>query len=419
MAAGATLRRARHAQYGQTAGADMTTATSSDTPRTVSPRAGRELVAAAVVLAVGMGFGRFAYTGVYPLMVRDGIFTLTTGSWAASANYAGYLLGAILVARAGPKQATALCRIALAGTALGLAAMALPAHAGVLIAVRLLTGAVSAIALVGVSTWLFQVLDHPGGAPQMFAGVGVGIVVSGELIALGNVLGWHSGTMWLALAAAAGLLAAMAWRRLGRKTPFVRTPSAVPGNPATGDRAPSIDAWPLLIVYALAGFGYIVTATYLPLFIQHALGDIDPIHIWAVFGLGAAPSCLLWHALHQRLGTRVALGANLGLQMVGVMLPVMSHTPAAFLGSAILVGGTFMGTVTIAMPAARLAARQVRFNIVAALVIGYGIGQIVGPLVSDVLHTRFGGFDAPLWAAGLVLAVAVAGCVYRSPPSAA
>jgi MFS family permease len=430
----------------------VTSATSSDPPRPRSTRAARELIAAAIVLAVGMGFGRFAYTGVYPLMVRDGIFTLTTGSWAASANYAGYLLGAISIARVGPAQATGLCRMALAGTALGLLAMALPAGPAVLIGVRLATGAFSAIALVGVSTWLFQVLDHPDGAPKMFAGVGIGIVVSAELIALGNLAGWHSRTMWLALAAATGVLTAMAWRRVGRKTPIARATSTASGHAIDGARSaghasaadphsvpdnklateggrrsttpanhshpsPPIDAWPLLIVYALAGFGYIVTATYLPLFIQHALGDIDPIHVWAVFGVWAAPSCLLWHAIHRRLGTRFALGVNLGLQLAGVLLPALSHTPAAFLGSAILVGGTFVGTVTIAMSAARLAAHQVRFNIVAAMVIGYGIGQILGPLVSDVMHAQFGGFDAPLWAAGLVLAVAVGGCVYRSPAS--
>ena len=50
--------------------------------------------ASAMVLIVGMGFGRFAFTGLYPLMVDEGILSIAGGSWAASANYAGYLLGA-------------------------------------------------------------------------------------------------------------------------------------------------------------------------------------------------------------------------------------------------------------------------------------------------------------------------------------
>ena len=39
--------------------------------------------------------------------------------------------------------------------------------------------------------------------------------------------------------------------------------------------------------------GYIITATYLPLLMKSSLGAIDPLQVWAAFGLGAAPSCFL------------------------------------------------------------------------------------------------------------------------------
>ena len=45
------------------------------------------------------------------------------------------------------------------------------------------------------------------------------------------------------------------------------------------------------MVYGLAGFGYIITATYLPLFLSGSLQSVDPVHLWALFGLAAAPSC--------------------------------------------------------------------------------------------------------------------------------
>ena len=60
----------------------------------------RAAIAAAAILAIGMGFGRFAFTAIYPHMVKEGVLTLHDGSRAASANYAGYLLGAILAMRA-------------------------------------------------------------------------------------------------------------------------------------------------------------------------------------------------------------------------------------------------------------------------------------------------------------------------------
>ncbi len=55
-------------------------------------------IAAALVLVVGMGFGRFAFTGLYPLMIVDQQISVEGGSYAASANYAGYLIGALLAA---------------------------------------------------------------------------------------------------------------------------------------------------------------------------------------------------------------------------------------------------------------------------------------------------------------------------------
>jgi len=375
---------------------------------------GRQILATAVVLAVAMGIGRFAFTAVYPVMVQDGLLTVRSGSWAASANYAGYLIGAIAVSRLGPAAAGMLCRLGLLGTVLTLLAMVLPGEPVTPIVVRFFAGAASAVALVGVSTWLFQVIARPAGAPMMFAGVGAGILASSELIALGKGAGWHSPALWLLLAAASACLLLVVWRGFGLRTRSNPVRDAVKATSSRETAIPGtpMGAWPLILVYCLAGFGYIVTATYLPLFVKQALGSVDPVQVWAVFGLGAIPSCLLWHRVQQRWGTRIALGSNLAVQMLGVLLPALSRSPAAFLLSAVLVGSTFMGTTTIAMSAARMVAAQLSFNILAVMTAGYGIGQILGPLTSDLLFHRYGGFEMPLGAAGAVLALAVALCAY-------
>ncbi len=59
-------------------------------------------LAGSIVLMIGMGYGRFAFTGVLPLMLNEGLLTLHEGNLAASANYAGYLIGALLLARVQP-----------------------------------------------------------------------------------------------------------------------------------------------------------------------------------------------------------------------------------------------------------------------------------------------------------------------------
>ena len=56
-------------------------------------------MAAVISLAVAMGIGRFAFTPLFPLMVRDGLLDSEAGAQLASSNYLGYLVGAMLASR--------------------------------------------------------------------------------------------------------------------------------------------------------------------------------------------------------------------------------------------------------------------------------------------------------------------------------
>ncbi|MBL6750846.1 MAG: YbfB/YjiJ family MFS transporter [Nevskia sp.] len=374
----------------------------------VSPVA--DALAGALILAVGMGFGRFAFTGMYPLMVHEGQLTVAGGSLAASANYLGYLAGALMMSRVHHQHAARLCQAAMVGTVLSLAALSLDLGVPYILGVRLAAGIFSALAMVGASTWLFQVLGYHHGAPILFSGVGVGILLSAELIAGSGHAGLHSAATWSVLGAAAALLCALAWTRASRDPAAVVSDQASFVDPVRTNGRP-LRPWPIIGVYGLAGFGYIVTATYLPLFVKTALGGADPIQVWAAFGLGAVPSCFLWHALHHRLGSRRALTLNLAVQAAGVVLPVLSPSPAAFMASAVLVGLTFVGTVTVAMPAAKRLAASVRYNMIAAMTASYGLGQVAGPLVANALLGQAHSFNPPLLVAGGALLLAAMGCL--------
>ncbi|SDV48721.1 YbfB/YjiJ family MFS transporter [Chitinasiproducens palmae] len=367
--------------------------------RTAGLRAAAE---AALILAVGMGFGRFAFTAVLPHMVEEGVITLQQGSLAASANYAGYLLGAFVAVRARARHAHRLCLWSVVATALCLAVLALPLPTWGIVAVRGIAGALSAMSMVAASLWLLEHRGHFRGAPLLYAGVGIGIALSAETLVLAAHAGLHSSGMWLVLgiaslvvglAAAPGLLAS------------ADRPAAVPDAPASTAQA-QIAAWPLTVVYGLAGLGYIVTATYLPTLVHSALPGLDPAHVWAVFGLGAVPSCFVWHRVHERLGTRRAMQLNLLVQAVGVALPTLSGSVASYVLSALLVGGTFTGAVTIAVPAAQRVARRTGKNLVATLTLFYGIGQIAGPVLVEVLRAHGNGLSSSLLAATAVLLVA-------------
>ncbi|WP_369681726.1 YbfB/YjiJ family MFS transporter [Janthinobacterium sp. BJB401] len=366
----------------------------------------RAAIAAAAILAIGMGFGRFAFTAIYPHMVEEGVLSLRDGSLAASANYGGYLLGAILAMRARAHNAHRLCLWSVAGTAICLGVLALTMPVWFIVAVRGVAGVFSALAMVAASLWLLVQRRQARGAPLLYAGVGAGIAISAELLVLASHLGWHSAGMWLLLAGVtvlAGLAAAPAIAASGQSAPDAPDAPAQVGATALAPVAP----WPLVLIYGLAGLGYIVTATYLPVLVGAALPGLNSAHVWAVFGLGAAPSCFLWHRLHERLGTRQVLRLNLLLQALGVALPVLAPSAAGYLLSAILVGGTFVGTVTIAMPAAQRAAVKAGSNMMAIMTVVYGIGQILGPVLAGSLYAQSHSFNNALLAAAGALLLAI------------
>src|SRR5690348_289578 len=108
-------------------------------------------LAGALSLAAAMGIGRFAFTPVLPLMLGEGLMNVAQGGWVASANYAGYLAGALTAARL-PLRAGALAVLALLATAALTAAMAWPLPA-LWVLLRFLAGAASAWVFVATSVW--------------------------------------------------------------------------------------------------------------------------------------------------------------------------------------------------------------------------------------------------------------------------
>ncbi|KAA0074711.1 YbfB/YjiJ family MFS transporter [Tardiphaga sp. P9-11] len=366
--------------------------------------------AAAVVLVISMGFSRFAFTGLYPLMVTDHQITVSGGSYAASANYAGYLIGALLVSLLSGISARKMTEFAVICSVITLGLLAFSLPEWLIITIRGFSGAFSAIAMVSASHWLIHDRKHHGGAPALYAGVGVGILASAELIAFSHSFNLTSQLIWLVLALATVALAVLSLVMISRVDRVA--PSAVSTHTASPsrDRTETLGPTRLVLIYGLAGFGYIITATYLPLIVKSAIASVDPVHVWAAFGLAAAPSCFAWHAIRTRFGTTPSLMANLLLQAIGVVLPIL-HTPSVYIVSAFLVGGTFMGTVTIAMPAGRQLASKVRFNMLAVMTASFGVGQIIGPLVASFLYGRTHSFDLSLVIAGGSLLVAAAMCL--------
>lgn len=137
---------------------------------------------AALILALVMGFGRFAYTALYPYMVTDDVLSVAQGGVAASANYVGYLVGALFAVRIKADKSNLFTLIALIGTSVCLGLMLMLSGALWLGGVRFLAGVFSALGIVSASMWLLAKQKHTGTTPLMYAGVGLGIALSSELV---------------------------------------------------------------------------------------------------------------------------------------------------------------------------------------------------------------------------------------------
>src|SRR5438128_2634597 len=103
-----------------------------------------------IALAVAMGIGRFAFTPWLQMMQSDAGLTLSEGGWVASANYVGYLVGALLAMRL-RRDPGAIVRLGLAAIIVTTAAMAEVHSLTAWMLLRFAAGIASAWVLVFVS----------------------------------------------------------------------------------------------------------------------------------------------------------------------------------------------------------------------------------------------------------------------------
>jgi MFS family permease len=339
-----------------------------------------------ISLAIAMGVGRFAFTPMFPLMVRDGALENEQGALLAASNYLGYLLGAMLASRIKMKPPTLLV-FSLVSTAVVTAAVGWTTSIIVWTLLRLVAGIVSAWALIATCAWSLACLSslrqqHLTGI--IFSGVGLGIAAVGGFCAVAARFDIPASKMWVALALLAGVLALIPWV-VSAQLPTGVSDVGAAAQPSTGSNPPA-NTIGLVICYSLFGFGYILPATYLPAQARQLVDDPNVFGwAWPIFGLAAALSTVLVSLGLKRANRLQVWAASHVLMAVGVSLPVVWHSIASISVAAMLVGGTFMVVTMIAMQEARARAEASATVVLARMTAGFATGQLFGPVIIGLL----------------------------------
>jgi predicted MFS family arabinose efflux permease len=373
------------------------------------------LTASFIALMMAMGIGRFALTPQMPHLLSEGQIDLTGAGLIAAANYLGYFVGAVdsIFARSHHHikgrlyGGLWLCVLLTLGSYW---AHGFWPH----LLLRFGTGVASAWALVMITS-LSQPLAIAAGRPRLgalvFAGPGLGILLTG-LLALGsNLLGEDSATLWL-------VYGVVAWVMLLAILPFLPKPTVTVAHATRAGSNASIAhlGW----IYFLYGLGYIIPATFLSQMASAQFkGAWQADLFWPCFGLAAALGVGVASLRRKDPNTtRRWLMTTLWLQAAGVFACLLGNGWGLALG-VLLCGAPFLACMQLVMARLREVAPHGYQRSTGLLTASFAIGQLCGPLLASVSSHVSGGLQPALIIAGCGLVVAGAVLVNRQPATLA
>ena len=394
-------------------------------------------------LAVVMGFGRFLFTATLPDIMTQLSLTTVIAGWLASVNYSGYFVGA-LIAMFVPQRLT--WQMLIAWTAVSIVTTMLLVVPNLSLnlwyVIRLLSGIASGVAMILSSSLVIQSFSHERRSVLSalhYAGIGVGISASAVLTWWLLTLGYHFDIIWLL----AGLISLpLLWllyairpqnstlssskvcksltsqlksseqqaaelnrsnQRLSIQQTYLNFKRSLYEAVAGHTKAIVL----LSASYVLAGFGYITSATFLPVMATQRLTtqSYAGLLIWLVVGIFAMLSNPIWGALAKRIGeTKTLMGLTL-LQAFGMCLPIWSDGAIGLYGNAVILGLTFVGMVSMTLNLIKNINPAYSNLLIGLATLAYAIGQFIGPLVTVALAGKQDNFNAGLLvaASGLLL----------------
>jgi MFS family permease len=165
----------------------------------------------------------------------------------------------------------------------------------------------------------------------------------------------------------------------------------------------------LLASYFCAGVGYVVSATFIVAIVDETPNMTGYGNVVFLFiGLGASVGAMVIDLIARRTGELNALILAAGLQIVGILMPVLADSLFAALAGGVLYGVTANGIVGLVLTMAGRYYPTRPAKMMGKMTFSYGIAQVIAPAITGSLALHLGGgYRTGLYLAAAAMAVAV------------
>jgi len=363
------------------------------------------IISVGTIIVVGsLGFARFGYTMILPVMQRSLELSSTEMGLLATGNLTGYLifslLGGILASRYGPKIVItcSLFMVALAMIGTGFVQ-------GFALAffMRLVTGLGSGgsnVPMMGLASSWFSPRKRGMATGLMSGGSGIGLVLVGivlpRVFAYYGDFGWR--VSWYLLGGLVLIIAILSYKFLvNRPAQLGLPPVGGKKEPENVEKASSLQwslvfgsrtIWHMAVIYFLFGFSYIIYSTFFASFLVDERGMLETTagNLWALVGVLSIFSGLLWGMFSDHFGRRAGFVAIFTLQFISFLIFSRTFDFSGYLISSILFGLTAWSIpgVMAATAGDHLGSRLAPAGLGLVTLI-FGIGQALGPAIAGYL----------------------------------
>ncbi|MBT7757080.1 MAG: YbfB/YjiJ family MFS transporter, partial [Rhodospirillaceae bacterium] len=377
---------------------------------------------------VSIGVGRLALGMVLPAMGDALNLNYVQMGWISTANFIGYLLGALyvrrLLPRHGERRLVAMSLILVVGS---MAGVAMASGFITILILYSLTGLGSGIAFVCTlsllphwfaTTWRGRAVGFGAG------GMGLAIMLAGWAVPLANSemgeAGWRlcwGGLAAICLPLAIFCLVVMRNRPLELGLAPYGEAAANDGEPAksVGSSRPDFNLRKVIprlgAVYFLFGATYVVYGTFIvtTLMREHGMAEAEAGRFWILLGIFSLFGGTVLGAFSDRMGRRAGIALSLFLQGSAYALISYGSGAVAVYLSICLYGLSAFGVpVIMSATVADYASPQRAAAVFGTITAIFGVGQMLGPVLAGVMAEYSGRFTSGYLASVSLVAVAIA-----------